>query len=225
MFRIFASFMTLKVADYQLQYPSLLIVCNLFVCLPYLGVLFRAEFVFERMDEAEHHFDGRAKLKMQDNQQRKSNWIEEERHKLQAYEYLCHIGEAKQWIEACLKTEIGAIEKLAEELRNGIVLARLAQFFHQGRKQMRIFEDLTKLQYRHSDNINIFFAACKAIKTPEIFMFELIDLYEKKNIPKVIYCIHALSHLLYKMKLAPRISDLLGKLEFSGVLHLIQTTS
>lgn len=48
-----------------------------------------------------------------------------------------------------------------------------------------------------------------------MFLFELIDLYDKKNIPKVIYCIHALSHLLHKKGLAPRIKDLLGKLQFA----------
>lgn len=27
----------------------------------------------------------------------------------------------------------------------------------------------------------------------KLFIFELTDLYDKKNIPKVIYCIHALA--------------------------------
>lgn len=31
-----------------------------------------------------------------DSSNKKENWIEEERAKLQAYDYLCHIGEAKQ---------------------------------------------------------------------------------------------------------------------------------
>jgi hypothetical protein len=55
------------------------------------------------MEEVEHHgnesaktgFDGRAKLK-HDGKSKRANWIEEERAKLQAYDYLCHIGEAKQ---------------------------------------------------------------------------------------------------------------------------------
>jgi hypothetical protein len=41
-------------------------------------------------------------------------------------------------------------------------------------------------------------------------------LYDKKNIPKVIYCIHALSHLLAKKGLAPHIKNLLGQLSFTG---------
>jgi hypothetical protein len=82
-------------------------------------------------------FDGRVKLKKHDGQATgRENWIDVERSKLQAYEYLCHIGEAKEsdcsfrWIEACIKQEIGQTEKLDEELRNGIHLARLAKFFH-----------------------------------------------------------------------------------------------
>ncbi len=63
------------------------------------------------------------------------------------------------------------------------------------------------------------------------FIFELTDLYEKKNLPKVIYCIHALrcciisncrasslkfiSHLLARRGLAEKIGNLLGRLHFS----------
>lgn len=63
------------------------------------------------------------------------------------------------------------------------------------------------------------------------FIFELTDLYEKKNLPKVIYCIHALrfvssttipppisflpSHLLARRGMAERIGNLLGHLKFS----------
>ena len=60
----------------------------------------------------------------------------------------------------------------------------------------------------------------------------MTDLYEKKNFPKVIYCIHALrsvctlsvnilllltchSHLLARRGLAQRIGNLVGHLQFS----------
>ena len=71
------------------------------------------------------------------------------------------------------------------------------------------------MQYRHSDNIVFFLAGLRKLSLPEVFYFETVDLYEKKNIPKVIYCIHALGHFLYKKGLAPAISNLLGKLDFS----------
>lgn len=40
-------------------------------------------------------------------------------------------------------------------------------------------------------------------------------MYDAKNLPKVIYCIHALSHLLARRGLAERISDHVGKVEFT----------
>lgn len=40
-------------------------------------------------------------------------------------------------------------------------------------------------------------------------------MYDKKNIPKVIYCVHALGFILSAMDLAPPIGNLVGKLEFS----------
>lgn len=74
----------------------------------------------------------------------------------------------------------------------------------------------------------------RSTSTPDdfqCFIFELTDLYEKKNFPKVIYCIHALrrvkrhacttfsliwnSHLLARRGIAERIGNLLGQLQFS----------
>lgn len=55
-------------------------------------------------------------------------WADVQRHLIQAYEYLCHVGEAQQWIEGCLgeELEFGVVE-MNEGLRNGVVLARLAR--------------------------------------------------------------------------------------------------
>lgn len=50
---------------------------------------------------------------------------------------------------------------------------------------------------------------------PDLFTFELTDLYDKKNIPKVIYSIHALTFILAGENLAPSIGNLIGKLEFT----------
>lgn len=70
-------------------------------------------------------------------------------------------------------------------------------------------------RFRHSDNINYFFQFCLHVGLPSVFCFELTDLYDAKNLPKVIYCIHALSHLLARRGMAERISNLVGKIEFS----------
>lgn len=139
--------------------------------------------------------------------------MDKQRQFLQAYEYLCHIGEAKEWIEDVMNKSIGEIVKLEEELRNGETLAEVVQALNPDRRY-RIFRH-PRLQYRHSDNIAIFFRYLDEVELPDLFRFELIDLYEKKNIPKVIYCIHALSWLLYRKGIVDfRIGNLVGQLEF-----------
>ncbi|NWU57806.1 IQGA2 protein, partial [Dromas ardeola] len=48
-----------------------------------------------------------------------------------------------------------------------------------------------------------------------IFHPETTDIYDKKNMPRVVYCIHALSLYLFKLGLAPQIQDLYGKVDFT----------
>ena len=139
--------------------------------------------------------------------------MDQQRQFLQAYEYLCHIGEAKEWIEDIIHQPIPPIVQLEEALRDGVTLAEIVQVFTPNRT-LRIFRN-AKLQFRHSDNIALFFRFLGDIELPELFRFELIDLYEKKNIPKVIYCIHALSWLLYRNGMVGfRIGNLVGQLQF-----------
>jgi len=141
------------------------------------------------------------------------NWMDQQRQFLQAYEYLCHIGEAKEWIEQVIEKQIPPIVQLEEALRDGVTLAEVVQAMYPNRP-LRIFRN-PKLQYRHSDNIALFFRFLDEIDLPELFRFELIDLYEKKNIPKVIHCIHALSWLLFKNGMLDfRMGNLVGQLEF-----------
>lgn len=141
------------------------------------------------------------------------NWMDKQRQFLQAYEYLCHIGEAKEWIEDIIHKPIPPIVQLEEALRDGVTLAEIVQALNPTRPT-RIFRH-PKLQFRHSDNIATFFRFLEDVGLPDLFRFELIDLYEKKNIPKVIYCIHALSWLLFRKGIVDfRIGNLLGQLQF-----------
>ncbi|KEZ42257.1 Uncharacterized protein SAPIO_CDS6114 [Scedosporium apiospermum] len=141
------------------------------------------------------------------------NWMDKQRQFLQAYEYLCHIGEAKEWIEDVMNKNLPPIVELEEALRDGVTLAEVVEALNPDRRY-RIFRH-PRLQFRHSDNIAIFFRYLDEVDLPDLFRFELIDLYEKKNIPKVIYCIHALSWLLFRKGIVDfRIGNLLGQLEF-----------
>ncbi|KAI1209766.1 uncharacterized protein F4807DRAFT_426228 [Annulohypoxylon truncatum] len=141
------------------------------------------------------------------------NWMDKQRQFLQAYEYLCHIGEAKEWIEDVIHQQIPPIVELEEALRDGVTLAEVVQALTPT-KRIRIFRH-ERLQARHWDNVAAFFRYLDQVELPDLFRFELIDLYEKKNIPKVIYCIHALSWLLFRKGIVDfRIGNLVGQLEF-----------
>lgn len=61
-----------------------------------------------------------------------TNWMDRQRHALHAYEYLCHVGEALQWIEGALDEEVGfgVVEmEQGQGLQDGVVLAKLARRF------------------------------------------------------------------------------------------------
>lgn len=82
-------------------------------------------------------------------------WVDTQRQHLQAYEYLCHVGEAQQWIEGCLEEELGfGVVEMEEELRNGVVLAKLVRKFQGEAVVRRIYEarslSLIRLDYSHS---------------------------------------------------------------------------
>ncbi|WVQ98721.1 hypothetical protein IAU59_005852 [Kwoniella sp. CBS 9459] len=145
-----------------------------------------------------------------------SNWMDKHRHAIAAYEYLCHVGEAQQWIEGCLEEELPfGVTEMEEGLRDGVVLAKLARVY-EGESVVRRIWTESKHRYKQSDNINYFLNFVRNVGMPETFIFELTDLYNKKNIPKVIFCIHILSHLLARLGRAERIGNLVGQFEFTN---------
>jgi len=78
------------------------------------------------------------------------SWADKQRHLLQAYEYLCHVGEAQQWIEGCLGEELecGVVE-LEDALQNGVILARLVRVFQGDAVVKRIYEVRTEVILPH----------------------------------------------------------------------------
>lgn len=68
-------------------------------------------------------------------------WADQQRHLLRAYEYLCHVGEAQQWIEGCLGEELGfGVVEMEESLRDGVVLAKLSRVYMGEDVVKKIFE-------------------------------------------------------------------------------------
>ena len=109
---------------------------------------------------------------------------------------------------------------MEENLRNGVALAKLAKFMVPNVKFKIFDEDLSYYQehglnFRHTDNINAFLRSLEKVKLPAIFYPETTDVYDLKNMPKLCYCIHALSLHMFKLGLAPQINDLEGLLKFT----------
>ncbi|TSK20028.1 Ras GTPase-activating-like protein IQGAP1 [Bagarius yarrelli] len=191
--------------------------------------------------------------------------MDERRQQNMAYEYLCHLEEAKRpsptgfcsldegggrnsmlsikaqltksspplerllnvssnsiWMEACLDEELPPTTELEEGLRNGVYLAKLGNFFApQVVSLKRIYDreqtryKATGLHFRHTDNVIQWLNAMADKGLPKIFYPETTDIYDRKNMPRCIYCIHALSLYLFKLGLAPQITDLYGKVAFT----------
>ncbi|XP_022617726.1 ras GTPase-activating-like protein IQGAP3 [Seriola dumerili] len=148
--------------------------------------------------------------------------MDEQRIQNVAYQYLCRLEEAKRWMEACLGEELPSPTELEEALRNGVVLAKLGHRFAPNVVPLKKIYDPEQhryqavgLQFRHTDNINHWRNAMTTLGLPTIFHPETTDVYDKKNMPRAVYCIHALSLYLYRLGLAPQIHDLYGKVKFT----------
>ncbi|XP_049721764.1 ras GTPase-activating-like protein IQGAP2 isoform X1 [Elephas maximus indicus] len=157
-----------------------------------------------------------------DDERLSAEEMDERRRQNIAYEYLCHLEEAKRWMEVCLVEELPPTTELEEGLRNGVYLAKLAKFFAPKMVSDKKIYDVEQTRYkksglhfRHTDNTVQWLRAMESIGLPKIFYPETTDVYDRKNIPRMIYCIHALSLYLFKLGLAPQIQDLLGKVDFT----------
>lgn len=132
------------------------------------------------------------------------------------YEYLCRIMALKNWLETVLQESITQEPaELISYIRNGIHLAKLANVILNSKKT--VFTDDTKLQFRHTENINRFFQLLDHLNVPDLFRFELTDLYDAKNVPKVWFCLHAMSYMLNKIEPSyPQVENLVNQVDFSG---------
>ncbi|NXD31824.1 IQGA3 protein, partial [Spelaeornis formosus] len=148
--------------------------------------------------------------------------MDEQRRQNVAYQYLCRLEEAKRWMETCLGEGLPPPTELEETLRNGVLLAKLGHCFAPAVVPLKKIYDPEQTRYkaaglhfRHTDNINHWRDAMNHVGLPSIFHPETTDIYDKKNMPRVVYCIHALSLYLFKLGLAPPIQDLYGKVNFT----------
>lgn len=140
-----------------------------------------------------------------------------------AYNYLCHLEECKQWIESMIKKEYRDINDFENQIPNGIDLCLLALTYapdcirkiYYGKEKDKTHGEN---DYKYTDNIHFFINSLRFIKLPDVFIFDTVSLYERKNIPSVIFCLHALSHYLtYKGFCSKGIKPVYG-VDFSQAL-------
>uniref|UniRef100_A0A7N6FD72 IQ motif containing GTPase activating protein 2 n=1 Tax=Anabas testudineus TaxID=64144 RepID=A0A7N6FD72_ANATE len=174
-------------------------------------------FYYEKQSHTLDYFSA-----IQDDERLSAEEMDERRRQNIAYEYLCHLEEAKRWMEACLDEDLPPTTELEQGLRNGVYLGKLANFFAPKMvSEKKIYDrDQSRykskgLHFRHTDNTVQWLRAMESVGLPKIFYPETTDVYDRKNMPKVVYCIHALSLYLYKLGIAPQIQDLLGKVDFT----------
>ncbi|RLV92925.1 Ras GTPase-activating-like protein IQG1 [Spathaspora sp. JA1] len=130
------------------------------------------------------------------------------------YEYLCRIQAIKTWLIEILQEDIEQSPvELISYIRNGIHLAKLSNVILPN--QRRVFLNDGNLQFKHTENINRFFTLLDYLNVPDLFRFELTDLYDGKNVPKVWFCLHALSYILnISDSNYPKIESVVDKVEF-----------
>ncbi|XP_041464345.1 ras GTPase-activating-like protein IQGAP1 isoform X3 [Lytechinus variegatus] len=155
-------------------------------------------------------------------QRASADQMDAERLKSIAYQYLCHLEEAKKWMEACIREDLPPTTELEEGLRNGVYLGKLAHFFAPDKVPLKRIYDKDQsrfqakgLHFRHTDNTVQWIRAMEVVGLPSIFYPETTDVYDRKNMPKTVYCLHALSLYLFKLGIAPQIQDLYGKVDFT----------
>uniref|UniRef100_A0A8C7K646 IQ motif containing GTPase activating protein 2 n=1 Tax=Oncorhynchus kisutch TaxID=8019 RepID=A0A8C7K646_ONCKI len=169
---------------------------------------------------------------IQDDERLSAEEMDERRRQNIAYEYLCHLEEAKRWMEACVEEELPSTTDLEEGLRNGVYLGKLAKFFAPKMvSEKKIYDrdqaryKRTGLHFRHTDNTVQWLRAMESVGLPKIFYPETTDVYNRKNMPKVVYCIHALRFpavpvWLYCVPVCPteeEISNMRSELEKYGI--------
>lgn len=135
-----------------------------------------------------------------------------------AYEYLCRVQALKSWLEDTLGERISLTPAdLVTGIRNGIPLAKLANAFLPSNSRRSVYTADLRLEFRHTENINQFFRLFRHLDVPDIFRFELTDLYDSKDIPKVWLCLHAVATIISARDGSIRPpANLVGLLQFTA---------
>ncbi|CAA20431.2 GTPase regulator Rng2-like [Schizosaccharomyces pombe] len=153
----------------------------------------------------ENHYVFKKDMKSKRNKEVKNqmnDWL--------AYGYLCSVHEAKKWLEEETNNEYQNLDDFVDALVNGKVLCQLAFKYYP--KLASNWKPRYQISERNTVYLNAFFHFLDFIGMFTPFRFETKDLVRRFNIPKVIYCLHALSYLLDFLEVTRHVPSLYGKL-------------
>ena len=133
-------------------------------------------------------------------------------------EFLIRVEEAKRWIEAIIEESLPSAIDMATTkcMSDGVYLAQLVAKV-KPELVKKIIPPGNKLMYAHTQNINAFLDLVDYVNVPDLFRFELNDLYDRKNIPKVFETIHATASILGTQygSVIPPMQNLSGQVNIS----------
>jgi len=118
-----------------------------------------------------------------------------------AYDFLVRQEEAKRWMEEMINEKLPGktADFVHPTCRDGTFLCRLANIFtNDSIKKIHSVKSGNVLEFMAVDNLTSFLRACKGVGFPEYNFFIIPDIWDKKNVVKVVNCIHALAHYLEK---------------------------
>jgi len=143
---------------------------------------------------------------------RTSSDFSRNRKRWAAFQFLCRQEEVKNWLEKIFQFKV---EDLVPSIKDGVLLCELVNRIHP--------HTIKKINKKNSqpfllmENIGFFLDACRSLgvfrHTDEPFL--PIDLFEEKNIPKVINCLVLLDGAARKLGFQPNIQRVGEHIKFS----------
>jgi len=114
--------------------------------------------------------------------------------------------EAQEWIQSVLQTQF-PYDDFARSVEDGIFLCRLAKAIKSD--SIKKINVTTQHKFKMYENITNFITACKILGVPSIALFNETDLTERRNMMKVVNCIHFIADIAAKMGFEPKMERLI----------------
>eukprot|EP00002_Diphylleia_rotans_P006359 TRINITY_DN15741_c0_g1_i1.p1 TRINITY_DN15741_c0_g1~~TRINITY_DN15741_c0_g1_i1.p1 ORF type:complete len:192 (-),score=44.85 TRINITY_DN15741_c0_g1_i1:187-762(-) len=104
-------------------------------------------------------------------------------------------AECRAWLEAVLAESSGST-RLQEWLKSGV---RLCTAINRVKPNTVKKINTNSMAFMQMENLSNFLAGCKSLGVIDSDLFSPVDLYEEKNWPQVIQCIHSLGRVAQKV--------------------------